>query len=131
MADDNVVIRSSVGRLLRLLDFEPVLVANGRDAVKLVASQHFDVVLLDVQMPEMDGFEAASLMRMGRNGQGLWIVGVSASLDEGLAKASGMDEFLAKPFRLKDLVKILARYQCMHSLGESRAFKLGSGDLAG
>lgn len=126
MADDNPVIRSAVGRLIRLLDFEPVLVANGREAVEAMATQHFDVVFLDVQMPEMDGFEAASLMRQGANGSEPWIVGLSASLDEGLAEASGMNEFLVKPLRLNDLVEVLARYQCSHPSCDSQPAKRGT-----
>ena len=130
MADDNPVVRAAVGRLFRLLGFEAVLVANGREAVELAAAEHFDVVFLDIQMPEMNGFEAASLMRRGANGSGLWIVGLSASLDEGLAETSGMDEFLVKPLRLNDLVEVLKRHQCTHSSNKLQTLKRGTRDIS-
>jgi CheY-like chemotaxis protein len=95
----------------------PVLCVNGRDAVAAFIGQAFDLVLMDVQMPEMDGLEAtAAIRRHEANHPALRrvpIVALTAGAlkgDRDRCVAAGMDDFLAKPFNPDALVATLARF---------------------
>ena len=66
LAEDNPVNQRVAVRLLENRGHRVVVVGNGRDAVAAVSVEHFDLVLMDVQMPEMDGFEAAAIIRAAR-----------------------------------------------------------------
>ena len=92
------------------------IVVNGAQALDVLKSSHYDLVLMDCQMPEMDGFEATTLFREYEKHQGLPrvpVVAVTASVlnDERAAcLASGMDDVLAKPFKRKELAVTLERW---------------------
>ncbi len=105
VADDNEVLRTAVRGLLQVLGHSVDVVANGRQAVDAAALQAYDVVLLDIRMPVMDGFEAARSLRLGcPRGHALRIVGLSGDHEERASYlAAGMDRFLIKPVRLADL----------------------------
>ncbi|HVQ75485.1 MAG TPA: response regulator, partial [Candidatus Binatia bacterium] len=102
-------------RMLEKLHHVPVLCANGRDAVAAVTTQAFDLVLMDVQMPEMDGLEATAAIRHHEAHQPAWpripIVALTAGVmkdDRERCLAAGMDAFLAKPLTVDALVATLA-----------------------
>ncbi len=87
-------------------------VENGKQAVEAVCEEKFDAVLMDVRMPEMDGYEASRLIRKDARFQDLPIVAMSAStLAEERAKGfeSGMNDYLTKPINLKKILEVLAR----------------------
>jgi two-component system sensor histidine kinase/response regulator len=109
VADDNEMIGAAVGGLLQSLGHSVDVVTNGREAVESAARENFHVVFLDVQMPEMDGFEAARWLRHEHTGvRPLRIIGFSGeSPDRESYATAGMDDFLLKPIRLADLVQAL------------------------
>jgi CheY-like chemotaxis protein len=109
VADDNENLRGAVQRLFRLLGYSVDAVANGREAVEAAARQEYGLVFLDIQMPEMDGLEAARSIRGDcRGGDRPRIVGLSAEGAEPAAfEAAGMDDYLMKPVLFADLVRIL------------------------
>jgi CheY-like chemotaxis protein len=109
LADDNEILGATIGGLLQSLGHSVEVVSNGREAVESAAREDFHVVFLDIQMPEMGGFEAARWIRHeNAGGQPCWIIGFSGeSPDHKLYAASGMDDFLLKPVRLVDLVRAL------------------------
>ena len=90
------------------------IVENGRDAVAAVAREAYVLVLMDCQMPEMDGFEASAAIRAlgGATGR-VPIVALTANAlqeDRERCLAAGMDDYLAKPFKSKTLREILDRW---------------------
>jgi CheY-like chemotaxis protein len=85
--------------------------ANGVEALEALALRDFDVVLMDMQMPEMDGLEATRRIR-ARNGPRPWIIAMTASAmeeDRRRCLEAGMDDFLSKPVTPLDLAEALER----------------------
>ncbi|HZZ57613.1 MAG TPA: response regulator, partial [Opitutaceae bacterium] len=90
------------------------IVGNGLEAVTACAAGEYDVVLMDLQMPQMDGFEAARRIRAGSRASPSrpWIVAVTANAMEGYRErclAAGMNDYLAKPIMMDDLLAVLDR----------------------
>ena len=115
LAEDNVVNRTVATSMLKQLGFEVDWAKNGLEAVSAVANARYDVVLMDCQMPEMDGFEATAAIRKAEQGSGgvtrVWIVALTANAVQGDRErclAVGMDDYLAKPFRKEQLARVLA-----------------------
>ncbi|MDP2794501.1 MAG: response regulator [Sulfurisoma sp.] len=114
VAEDNPVNQKVAGALLKKQGHEFTLAGNGRIAVELSAAAPFDVVLMDVQMPEMGGIEATRLIRRRETEKGLPrlpIVGLSANAmigDRERALEAGMDDYLTKPLRAEALRAALA-----------------------
>jgi CheY-like chemotaxis protein len=109
VADDNALLRTAVRGLLMQLGHIVEVAANGREAVESAANSAFDIIFLDVQMPEMGGIEAAHLLRRSR-GEGLSprIFGISGGrADDPSYVESGMEALLPKPVRLADLVRAI------------------------
>lgn len=111
VADDNDVLRGAMQRLFRLLGHSADAVSNGREAVEAAARQEYGLILLDIEMPEMDGLEAARLIRSDcSGGTRARIIGLSAEVAElPSLKAAGMDAYLRKPVLLADLIGVLSR----------------------
>lgn len=108
VAEDNAVNRRLVVALLERMGHTPTIVDNGRDAIAAVENRHFDLVLMDVQMPEMDGLEATLAIRSAesRKGRHTPIVAMTAHAMNGDREQclnSGMDGYLAKPISHKGL----------------------------
>ncbi|MFN8642409.1 MAG: ATP-binding protein [Candidatus Binatia bacterium] len=115
VVDDSDVVRAVTRELLRRLGQEVETVAGGAEALARLAAHPFDLVLLDCQMPEMDGFETARRIRAGEDGSGrrLPIVAFSAGAPEihrDRCLAAGMDDCLAKPIAPGALQGLLARW---------------------
>jgi PAS domain S-box-containing protein len=109
VAEDNLVNQKLMRLLLGRLGYRADIVANGREAVEAVQRQHYDVVLMDLHMPEMDGMQATSYIR-ARLGARPRIIAVTADvLDETQARciAVGMDAYLTKPVGVADLTAAL------------------------
>src|ERR1700722_13673295 len=96
VADDNEMIGAAVGGLLESLGHSVDVVSNGRDAVDSAALLDFDAVFLDIRMPQMDGYEAAHLLRHWHaGGRSPRIIGFSGeSPDRESYAAAGMDDFM-------------------------------------
>jgi PAS domain S-box-containing protein len=112
LAEDNVVNQKVALRLLAQMGYRADVAANGLEAIEAVARQTYDVVLMDVQMPELDGFEASREVNR-RFGSGRpRIVAMTANAMQGdreLCVAAGMDDYVAKPIRIEELVAALRR----------------------
>jgi CheY-like chemotaxis protein/HPt (histidine-containing phosphotransfer) domain-containing protein len=113
LAEDNVVNQKVALRLLAQLGYRADVAANGLEAVDAVGRQTYDVVLMDVQMPELDGFEASrEINRRWSGGRRPRIVAMTANAMQGdreLCVAAGMDDYVAKPIRVEELVTALER----------------------
>jgi PAS domain S-box-containing protein len=115
LAEDNAVNRLVATRLLEKGGYEVVVAENGREAVDLAGRWDVQLVLMDVQMPEMDGFEATRALREKEKGTGLHlpIVAMTAHAMKGDREkclAAGMDDYLTKPIRSAQLFKLLEHY---------------------
>ncbi|MEO8032132.1 MAG: PAS domain S-box protein [Gemmatimonadota bacterium] len=112
LADDNPVNQEVAATMLRMRGHQVDTVANGREAVSAVERGGYDLVLMDIQMPEMDGFEATAAIRaLGTLGS-LPIIALTAHALSGERErclANGMDGYLAKPFRAHDLLAVVER----------------------
>jgi CheY-like chemotaxis protein len=108
VADDNLVNQTLARRLLEKRGHTVVLAATGKAAVAAVETQVFDLVLMDVQMPEMDGLEATTVIREREKttGKHLPIIAMTANAmigDKEHCLQTGMDGYVAKPLSAKDL----------------------------
>ena len=111
LAEDNVVNQKLALRQLQQLGYRADLASNGVEAIESVERQTYDVVLMDVQMPEMDGLEASRRIT-GRlpSGRRPRIVAMTANAMQGdreMCLAAGMDDYIAKPIRVDQLVEAL------------------------
>jgi signal transduction histidine kinase/CheY-like chemotaxis protein len=114
LAEDNITNQKVALRMLKRIGYEADVVVNGLEAVKTLHEQDYDIVFMDVQMPEMDGLEATRQIRTHcAPPKQPYIIAMTAAamqLDREKCLASGMDDFLAKPARLEDLAQALKRY---------------------
>ena len=112
LAEDNGVNQKLALRLLEQMGYRADLASNGREAVDSVARQRYDLLLMDVRMPEMDGLQATrEICQRWPAGQRPRIVAMTANAlngDRSHCLAAGMDEHLSKPLRTADLVAALA-----------------------
>lgn len=108
LVEDNPVNRTLAVRLLEKRGCVVAVAVNGREAVTAVAKESFDIVLMDVQMPEMDGFEATAAIRQREKetGNQIPIIAMTAHAlkgDEQRCLEAGMDGYISKPIRVHDL----------------------------
>jgi len=114
VAEDNAVNRLVAHRLLQKKGHSIVLAHNGREALERIQAEHFDIVLMDVQMPDLDGYTATAEIRKleANNGKHVPIIGVTAHAMEGDRErclAAGMDGYVAKPIIPKQLYAEIER----------------------
>ena len=120
LAEDNVVNQKLALRLLQQMGYRADVAGNGLEAIESVARQTYDVVLMDVQMPEMDGLEASRRLNAAADGAGRpRIVAMTANAMQGdreMCLAAGMDDYLTKPIRVDELVGALLRVDARKDL---------------
>jgi CheY-like chemotaxis protein len=117
VADDNPVNLTVTTRMLARLGYRADTAVDGHEALAALARKRYDVILMDVQMPELDGLEATRRIRAG-SGRQPWIVALTASAledDRRACIAAGMDDYLEKPIRREAVLEVLRR------TGEHRA----------
>lgn len=124
LAEDNLVNQEVASVMLQRLGLGLAIANNGQEAVDLLQQGKFDVVLMDCQMPIMDGFEATASIRQREAEFGLPklpIIALTANAisgDREYCVARGMDDYLSKPFSPDQLYKVLARWLSEPSLAE-------------
>lgn len=99
-------------QMLKKLGYKADIAANGIEALQALERQHYDVVLMDVRMPEMDGLEATRITRQRWPDDGPKIIAITAYALEGDREkclAAGMDGYISKPIQLKELSQALER----------------------
>jgi PAS domain S-box-containing protein len=115
LAEDNLVNQRLAVRLLEKRGHRVVVAANGLEALQALEKESFDLVLMDVQMPEMDGLEATAILREKEKGTGVHqaVVALTAHAMKGDREkclAAGMDGYLTKPIRPQELDQLLEIY---------------------
>ena len=115
LAEDNAVNQKLALRLLQQMGYRADVAGNGLEAVEAVERQTYDVVLMDVQMPEMDGLEASRQITWrwppGRRPRIIAMTANAMQGDREMCLAAGMDDYLTKPIRVAELVGALSRSQ--------------------
>jgi signal transduction histidine kinase/DNA-binding response OmpR family regulator len=119
VAEDNLVNQKLAGRLLEKRNHIVTIVCNGKEALATLEKDHFDLVLMDMQMPEMDGFEATRVLREleKTNGSHQPVVAMTALAmngDKERCIEAGMDGYLSKPIRPQELDEVLDRYLALN-----------------
>lgn len=116
VAEDNPVNREVTAEMLEVMGYRVHTVCNGREAVEAAANRRFDLVFMDCQMPEMDGFAATAAIRVRERDLKLPrmpIVALTAHAikgDQELCLAQDMDDYLSKPFRQPQILAVVERW---------------------
>jgi signal transduction histidine kinase/ActR/RegA family two-component response regulator len=115
LAEDNAVNQKIASRFLEKEGHHVTLASDGRQALAALDRESFDVVLMDVQMPEMDGFEATAIIRARERDTStrLPIIAMTAHAMKGDRErclAAGMDSYIAKPITARELIELLEKF---------------------
>jgi len=114
VAEDNPVNQKLTQRILEKMGYKPDLVANGIEVIDALHRQPYDLILMDVQMPEMDGLDATrEIIREFGDNHRPRIVAMTANAmrgDREVCLNAGMDDYISKPIRLTELQEILVRW---------------------
>jgi signal transduction histidine kinase/DNA-binding response OmpR family regulator len=114
VAEDNVVNQKLTMRVLERMGYRPDVVANGSEALDALRKWHYDMVLMDIQMPEMDGLEATRQIRREWKGkQRPRIIAMTANVlagDRDMCLTVGMDDYLGKPIQIKELHAVIEHW---------------------
>jgi signal transduction histidine kinase/DNA-binding response OmpR family regulator len=124
LAEDNPVNQTLAMRILERLGHKVEVVNNGKEALRQVQAEEFDLILMDVQMPEMDGLEATTAIRQAETGTGKHtpIVAMTAHAMKGDREkclSAGMDGYLSKPVRIDELKQILSEIEKTQNMRQS------------
>jgi signal transduction histidine kinase/DNA-binding response OmpR family regulator len=119
LVEDNHVNRLAARRLLERVGYSVTTAVNGKDAIDALSFQEFDIVFMDIQMPVMDGIEAAKIIRDPKKSAVLKpnipIIALTAHSEKDYREtcvAAGMDDFVVKPFQLMDFIEKIEKYKC-------------------
>ena len=113
LVEDNVVNQIVGATMLRNLGCEVDVSANGREATERTRTCHYDIVFMDCEMPEMDGYEATAAIRRQPDGHHVPIIAVTAQVmagDQERCLSAGMDGYISKPVKQEDFVAALHRW---------------------
>ncbi len=106
VAEDNLINQRIAMKILGKLGYEPVIANNGKEALEMVTQKQYDLILMDVQMPEMNGLEATRMIRTCLEVQPI-IMAMTANVlqgDRDICIQAGMDDYISKPIDLKELL---------------------------
>src|SRR6185436_331055 len=115
IVEDNPVNQKMVSVVLKKAGWPHAIAENGRLAVDAASAESFDLILMDCQMPVMDGFEATTHIRTsaGLTPRDVPIIALTANVldeDREACRRAGMDDFVAKPFRAAELITTIERW---------------------
>ncbi len=112
VVEDNLANQRLAFKILSKLGYEPMLAENGEIAVDMVAKNQYDLVLMDVQMPVMDGLEATRIIRVQQDVQPVIIAMTANAMKEDRDECleAGLDDFLSKPVKPEDFVSMLTKW---------------------
>jgi two-component system, sensor histidine kinase and response regulator len=119
VVEDNVINQKVLSFQLRRLGYDADFASNGREGLEALRKKRYCVVLMDLQMPVMDGFEAAAEIRKNPEYKDLAVVAVTANSDPATRKRCmeiGMTDFVAKPAGIEDIRKVVERFCPMRQI---------------
>ncbi|MEP6677002.1 MAG: response regulator [Ferruginibacter sp.] len=112
IAEDNPVNQKWAIKILNKMGYQPAIAGNGHIVLDMVGQETYDLILMDVQMPEMDGMEATKMIRLCLTQQPV-VIAMTANVMHGDRLAcmqAGMDDYISKPVELKVLVNMLEKW---------------------
>lgn len=112
IAEDNPVNQKLAERVLTKLGYKPAQAMNGQEALTALKQKHFDVILMDIQMPVMDGLETTRTIRQQKIPQPI-IIAMTANAMQGdreICLNAGMDDYISKPIKIELLVTVLQKW---------------------
>ena len=115
VAEDNTSNQKVIATMLKQLGYRPDLVADGKEVLQALELRPYDLILMDVRMPEMDGITATQVIRKLQPEEGPKIVAITAYAlkgDQDKCLKAGMDDYISKPLKVEKLVEVLKR--CGH-----------------
>jgi signal transduction histidine kinase/CheY-like chemotaxis protein len=113
VVDDNTISQMVTTKILEKMGYSVHTANNGKEAIEAIDVIDFDVVLMDCQMPEMDGFEATRILRQDKKNESLPIIALTAnamSSDRDECLAAGMNDYLSKPIKAPALAALMQKY---------------------
>lgn len=122
VVDDNTISQMVTIKMLEKMGFSAHSANNGKEAIEAIDVIDFDVVLMDCQMPEMDGFEATRILRQDKKNENLPIIALTAnamSSDKDECIAAGMNDYIAKPIKAPALAAMMQKYVGKHPFSQS------------
>ncbi len=122
LAEDNLVNQKVALLMLKTMGINADVAGNGKEVLMALEQKRYDVILMDVQMPEMDGFEAARAIRKRWCNEQPHIIAVTAYALEGDRERcleAGMDDYISKPVRLEELAGALGRFLTMQRIPDN------------
>ncbi len=114
VAEDNPSNQKVIVEMLKSMGYRPDAVADGKEVLQALEIRPYDLILMDIKMPEMDGLTAARVIRKLQPHNGPWIIAITAFAMEGDRKRClevGMDDYISKPVKVGELAKMLSKYQ--------------------
>ncbi len=133
LVEDNEINRKVATKFLNKWGIQPDYAHNGLQAIEKVNEKAYDLILMDLQMPEMDGYEAARIIRETKSQEGIPIIALTASAMHDVAQKifdAGMNDFVMKPFHPNDLYQKIAKYAAPDQLGPEVDFPSAADILA-
>ncbi len=128
VAEDNVVNQKVILHVLKKMGHQVNVVSNGNEAIKALSSSYYDLILMDIQMPEMDGFETTKHIRNARSSvynHQIPIIALTASAlkgDSARCIEVGMNDYITKPFKplmLAEKIRVWCPCDKSDSIGHS------------
>ncbi len=119
-AEDNLINQQLTLKILNKLGYEPPMAENGQEVLEMISQQHYDLILMDVQMPEMDGLEATRTIRQYADKQPI-IIAMTANAMQGdkeICLDAGMNDYLSKPVKPEELVNIIEKWAIEIGMGD-------------
>ena len=119
LAEDNPINQKVAMRVLKHLDYQADMVGNGKEVIEAIANKSYDLILMDIQMPEMDGLETTQHIRNQEIGSQLTpivIVAITANAshdDQYICREAGMNDYISKPIQIPELKNTLQRYEAL------------------
>ena len=112
LVEDNMINQQLALIILSRMGYSPGIAVNGKEVLDRLLDEYFDLILMDIQMPEMDGLEATRIIRTSHSAQPL-IIAMTANAarkDREECLAAGMNDYLSKPVNLDELVNMLEKW---------------------
>ena len=112
IAEDDAMNQQMIKMVLKKLGYDATIVINGKEVLEEVGHGNYDLILMDIQMPEMDGLEATKMIRLCLNSQPIIVAMTTNSLqgDKEECLAAGMNDYISKPVNLQSLINILEKW---------------------
>ena len=111
IAEDNYINQRLMEKLIQSKGWECVLVVDGSEVLRELDKGDFDIILMDISMPDMDGYTATKILR--KFNQTIPVIAITANALEGFREkclSSGMNDYISKPFRKEELFAVMEKY---------------------